>query len=292
MILAFLISKAFLFAMFVAGSIALPFKQIVSRSRLATCSLSSGSAAATTFSGGLCALYKPRGCTSASVVEKIKYIFNPKHSKLPKIKVGHGGTLDPMAEGVLVIGLGEGTRLLTNYLSGSKGYKAVALLGTETDTLDITGKVMSTIDSSSVTHDTLRNVLPKFTGDIMQMPPMYSALRSNGQRMYDLARKGITVDREARPVTVYGLKLLEGRTLPEFELDIECSGGFYVRSVIADICIDIGSVGCMTELVRTKQAMFTIDQCLREADWNYDNIVVHTAKCNAIAGVLISNQNN
>lgn len=119
----------------------------------------------------------------------------------------------------------------------------------------------------------------------MQMPPMYSALRSNGKRMYDLARQGIVVERESRPVTVYSLELLDGRTLPEFELDIECGGGFYVRSVIADICVEVGTVGCMTELVRTKQAMFTIDDCLRQADWSYDNIMAHTAKCNFIAGL-------
>lgn len=228
---------------------------------------------------GLCAVHKPKGCTSANVVSRVKYLFDPKGKK---VKVGHGGTLDPMAEGVLVLGIGEGTKQLSKYLAGSKGYAAVGLLGRAYDTLDITGQVTESADFGHVTEDMLESALAKFRGDILQMPPMYSALKNKGRRLYDLAREGIEVEREARKVSVYDLALVCDRDLPEFSLRVECSGGFYVRSLIADLCSEVSTVGCMSELVRTKQAMFTLDDCLQEADWTHDRLCDHIVHCNAL----------
>lgn len=228
---------------------------------------------------GLCAVHKPKGCTSANVVSRVKYMFDPKGKR---IKVGHGGTLDPMAEGVLILGIGEGTKQLSKYLSGSKGYAAVGLMGKAYDTLDITGKELETADFGHVTAEMLENALSKFRGDILQMPPMYSALKSKGRRLYDLAREGVEVEREARPVSVYDLALVRNRELPEFSLQIECSGGFYVRSLIADVCAEVGTVGCMSELVRTKQAMFTLSDCLSEEEWTQEKLCDHIVRCNSL----------
>ena len=242
---------------------------------------------------GLCAVYKPKGRTSNEIVGKVKYIINTEASKRlgskVKVKVGHGGTLDPMAEGVLVLGLGAGTKLMGSYLSGSKGYRAGAILGSEMDTLDITGSVTNTVDCSHITMNDLQSALAAFRGDIKQLPPMYSALRQNGKRLYELARQGIEVERELRDVTVYRLHLLsEGFTLPEFGLGVECSGGFYVRSLIADLCSAVGGAGCMSSLVRTKQGAFTLDHCLSEEEWTLDNIVQHTTKCSQFAGIPVA----
>lgn len=227
---------------------------------------------------GLCAVHKPKGCSSAHVVNKIKYVFDKK------VKVGHGGTLDPMAEGVLVLGIGEGTKQLSTYLSGSKGYAAVGLLGKSFDTLDTTGQETGSADFSHVTKESLESVLSKFRGDIHQTPPMFSALKVKGKKLYELAREGIEIERESRLVSVYNLALVNDRELPEFSLSIECSGGFYVRSLIADISTEIGTVGCMSELVRTKQAMFTLDDCLHQDDWTYDRLCDHIVHCNSLVG--------
>ena len=237
---------------------------------------------------GLCAVYKPKGRSSNDIVQQVKSIIQRKF-ELPRkksgVKVGHGGTLDPMAEGVLVLGLGSGTKLLTNFLSGSKGYRAVATLGIATDTLDITGTVLECRDCSNITHADLEKVLPSFRGDIEQMPPMYSALNLNGKRLYDLARKGIEVERKARAITIFRLDLLADRPPPEFVLDVECGGGTYIRSLIDDISKQAGGIGCMTELVRTKQSIFTLQDCIKECDWTYENIMEHTDKCNKLAEV-------
>lgn len=228
---------------------------------------------------GLCAVYKPKGCTSADVVAKVKRVLEQSGKK---VKVGHGGTLDPMAEGVLVLGIGDGTKQLSNYLSGSKGYTAVGLLGTAFDTLDITGKETSTASYDHVTTKALDDALSQFRGDIKQLPPMYSALKSKGKRLYELAREGVEVERELRDVSVYSLELLPNRKLPEFELQIECSGGFYVRSLIADVSTAVNTVGCMSELVRTKQAMFHVSDCLHQEDWTTEKLSEHIVRSNAL----------
>lgn len=181
---------------------------------------------------GLCAVHKPKGVSSAFIVSKIKRmlqdgIYSVSHRKV-NIRVGHGGTLDPLAEGVLVLGIGDGTKMLASYLAGSKEYRGVAKLGFATDTLDSLGKTTKEVDCAHVDKECISSVLPRFTGEISQKPPMFSALKHNGLKLYELARKGIEVERKARNITVYKLDLV-GYNYPEFELLIESSGGCYVR---------------------------------------------------------------
>jgi tRNA pseudouridine55 synthase len=227
---------------------------------------------------GIFAVYKNKGLSSAKIVERVKYSIQDELAKLNsskiKIKVGHGGTLDPMAEGVLIIGIGSGTRELTSFLSGSKCYRATAVLGSETDTLDATGKVTEVKDSSHVTLDMINEQIPRFVGKIMQVPPAFSALHVDGERAYDLARKGKTFELKPREVTVYSLKLLpEKSSFPaEFSIDIECGGGFYVRSFLSDIAKSCNALAHMSALVRTKQGQFSLEDCLHDKDWTIENV--------------------
>lgn len=260
---------------------------------------------------GVCAVHKPIGITSSDCVTAIKRSLVLKGLESTKrevnIKVGHGGTLDPLAEGVLVLGIGEGTKLLQSYLSGSKAYKAVASIGKATDTLDCTGKVVEEKDGSFVTRALIDEHLNSFRGDIQQTPPMYSALKFDGERLYDLARRGVEVERKARNVTVYNLtQLIDSVHQPptHFALDVECGGGFYIRSLIADLAEKMGTVAHMTELVRTKQVcpclffffscslevkiphvsiqgIFTLQDCIPadKAVWTYENILSNLQHC-------------
>jgi len=250
---------------------------------------------------GLLAVYKPAGPSSADVVAKVKNLLmagarmsnNDRRSKA-RLKVGHGGTLDPMATGVLVLGIGNGTKMMESYLKGNKGYRAVAKLGIGTDTLDRTGAETSNLPWEHVTLDELRRVSEQFKGDIMQVPPMYSALRSSGVRLHTLARQGVVVERPPRPVTVFALEVSD-RTptpdasalkLPEYSLDVECSGGFYIRSLIADIGETCNTASVMMELERTRQGPFTLDDCIIPADWNNFQLMCdHIVKCSALAGI-------
>lgn len=248
---------------------------------------------------GLFAVHKPVGITSNDAVQRLKHVLKsslpPKQRTRNAIKIGHGGTLDPLAEGVLVIGVGAGTKMLSSYLSGSKGYRAVAKLGVATDSLDADGNVVATADPSHVTAEALRDALVHFRGDIQQIPPMFSALRKNGERLYDLARRGEVVEREPRNVTVYRLELVTATTdqsgvsspsrvlLPPegFVLDIECSGGFYVRTVIDDLAKKVDSLAHMTALLRTKQGVFTLRDCLPSdpATWTVESVARNLLHC-------------
>jgi len=241
---------------------------------------------------GLLAVHKPISRSSADIVSKIRYILTSGISEktgLPrkkcKVKVGHGGTLDPLAEGVLILGVGDGTKLLQGYLSGSKNYHAIGILGSETDTLDNTGNVTEIADWTHINKQKLEDSLVQFRGDIMQTPPMFSALRKDGKRLYELAREGKVIELEPRPVSVYLLELIdknkngENIELPYFGLDISCSGGFYVRSVISDIAKSVQSRAHMTALLRTKQGPYNLNDCLKEEDWSYDKINEAIVRC-------------
>jgi tRNA pseudouridine55 synthase len=228
---------------------------------------------------GIIPIFKPKGISSNSAVQRIKYILQNElryrsNSKV-RVKVGHGGTLDPMADGVLVLGIEAGTKALNSYLSGSKGYRATGLLGTETDTLDATGITTLIKDCSSITLEQLENSLHNFRGKIKQIPPMYSALNHKGVRLYELARSGVTIDRESRDVEVYSLSMATNNSissLPHFSLDIECSGGFYVRTLIEDLGRSVGGAAHMIALTRTKQGPFVVEDCLSENQWTFNNI--------------------
>ena len=214
--------------------------------------------------------------------------------KRPKIKVGHGGTLDPMATGVLVVGVGTGTKMLGGLLSGSKGYSALGRLGFETDTLDVTGETTLELPHDKVTYGAIEETLTAFRGDIMQVPPVYSALKKGGKRMADLARGGAKeedLEIEPRQVTIHSLVLQEADGgLPNFGLDIACGGGTYVRSLIRDIARAAGSCASMTSLVRTRQGPFNLSDCIRH-DSSAKEIYEKILECQHVVEEYYSEKN-
>ena len=177
-------------------------------------------------------------------------------------KTGHTGTLDPNATGVLPVLLGAATKAQDRIPNHDKSYLAQFRLGLTTDTLDIWGEV-KTETPCFVTEDDVRSLLPRFSGEIMQVPPMYSAIKKDGQRLYDLARKGVEVEREARPVTVYRLELVSFHSETQTgELAVSCSKGTYVRTLIDDIGQALGVGAVMTALRRTEACGFTLSDCV------------------------------
>ena len=197
---------------------------------------------------------KPEGITSFVASAKIRRIFGIK-------KAGHTGTLDPMATGVLPIAIGHATRFIELIPSHDKAYKAKFILGKTTDTLDITGKVTGEYEVTATVED-VKNILGKFRGEIEQIPPMYSAIKKDGVRLYDLARQGIEIERESRKVTIYSLELLGYCQDPaEYEIECECSSGTYIRTLIADVGEKLGCGATMTSLRRTKANDISIDKC-------------------------------
>ena len=206
---------------------------------------------------GILIVDKPRDFTSHDVVAKLRGMLRQK-------KIGHAGTLDPMATGVLVVLLGNATRASDHASGQSKEYIARLKLGLVTDTQDITGTVLEE-RPVTVGEEALRAVLPAFTGDIDQLPPMYSAISVNGKRLYDLARKGVEIERQSREITINKLELLEGgEALPvgEFDLRASCSKGTYVRTICHDIGQALGCGGCMADLRRVRSGRFTLEDAL------------------------------
>ena len=197
---------------------------------------------------------KPEGITSFVASAKVRRLFGIK-------KAGHTGTLDPMATGVLPIAIGHATRFIELIPSHDKAYRAKFILGKTTDTLDITGNVTGEYEVRCTKEDVI-NALADFRGEIEQIPPMYSAIKKDGVRLYDLARQGIEIERESRKVTVYSLELVSYcEDTAEYEIDCECSSGTYIRTLIADIGEKLGCGGTMTALRRTKANGVTIDKC-------------------------------
>ncbi len=203
---------------------------------------------------GILCVNKPAGFTSFDVVAKLRGILRER-------RLGHGGTLDPMATGVLPVFVGTATKACDIMPDNTKSYRAGFRLGETTDTQDVTGEVLTRSDTA-VAEIALRAVIPEFIGDIMQLPPMYSAVQVNGQRLYDLARKGVEVEREPRPITVYGIDLVSyDAASREGVLDISCGKGTYIRTIISDIGERLGCGGVMTSLVRTSSGGFTLGDC-------------------------------
>ena len=204
---------------------------------------------------GLLLIDKPTDFTSFDVCAVVRGMLRTK-------KVGHSGTLDPMATGVLPILVGSATRALDLIPSHDKTYVAGFRLGVTTDTLDITGKVLSE-QHADVPEQPLRDVLHSFTGDIMQVPPMYSAVSVGGKKLYDLAREGVEVEREARHVTVYALTLDRyDRETAEGVITVSCSKGTYIRTLIDDVGRALGCGAVLTSLRRTEASGFTVEQCM------------------------------
>ncbi|WP_373896050.1 tRNA pseudouridine(55) synthase TruB [Virgibacillus sp. CBA3643] len=202
---------------------------------------------------GILPLWKPKGMTSHDCVIQIRKIFNTK-------KVGHTGTLDPEVEGVLPICIGEGTKIVPYLTETKKGYIAQVMLGQATDTEDRHGSV---VEEKTVTNfpskKRIENVLQSFTGTIKQIPPMYSAVKVNGKKLYEYARAGEEVERPVREVIIHDLKRLPEakEEINRFSIEIVCSKGTYIRTLCVDIGRQLGYPAHMSELVRTKSALFT-----------------------------------
>mgnify|MGYP001037025663 FL=1 len=203
---------------------------------------------------GIINVYKEKGYTSFDVVAKLRGIFKQK-------KIGHTGTLDPDAEGVLPVCLGKATKVCDLLTDKSKEYETVLLLGKVTDTQDITGTVLEEKDVK-VTEEAVRETVLSFVGDYMQIPPMYSALKVNGKKLCDLAREGKTVERQARPVKILTIDILDV-TLPRVRMRVHCSKGTYIRTLCQDIGEKLGCGGCMESLLRTQVSEFLLKDALK-----------------------------
>lgn len=204
---------------------------------------------------GILIIDKPTGWTSMDVCAKLRGILREK-------RIGHAGTLDPMATGVLPVFVGRATKAVQFAENGRKEYRAVLKLGTVTDTQDTTGTVLET-HPVTVGADEVRAALEHFTGELLQLPPMYSALKVNGQKLYDLARQGKTVERKPRAITVYELELLEQSAPDEFALRVVCSKGTYIRTLCHDLGEYLGCGGCMAALRRTRSGSFSVENARR-----------------------------
>lgn len=203
---------------------------------------------------GIINIYKEKGFTSHDVVAKLRGILKQK-------KIGHTGTLDPDAEGVLPVCLGRGTKVCDLLTDKIKTYRAVLLLGKDTDTQDITGTVIKESVCTS-SEEEVRSCIMRFVGEQEQIPPMYSALKVNGKKLYELARQGIEIERKARPITIYEIQI-EKIELPEVTFSVTCSKGTYIRTLCHDIGEALSCGGCMKSLVRTKVGPFFIENSIR-----------------------------
>lgn len=203
---------------------------------------------------GVLNIYKEKGYTSHDVVAKLRGILGQK-------KIGHTGTLDPDAVGVLPVCLGKATKLCDMLTDKNKTYETVMLLGKVTDTQDTSGATLSEHDTSTVDETAVRTAVLSFGGDYMQIPPMYSALKVNGKKLYELAREGIEIERKARPVQILEIQIRD-INLPRVRMEVTCSKGTYIRTLCHDIGTKLGCGACMEELVRTKVSRFDIKDSL------------------------------
>ncbi len=206
---------------------------------------------------GILNIYKESGYTSHDVVAKLRGILKQK-------KIGHTGTLDPQAQGVLPVCLGKATKVCGMLTGDQKEYRAVMRLGVLTDTQDMTGTVLVEREVSC-TEQEVRNCAERFVGKQMQLPPMYSAVRVEGKRLYELARQGIEVERERRPVEIFSIHIEEIR-LPLVTMTVRCSKGTYIRTLCHDIGQALGCGGCMDSLLRTASGSFVLEKSVRLAE--------------------------
>ncbi len=215
---------------------------------------------------GVVFLNKPQGMTSFVAGNRLRRQLGAK-------KAGHTGTLDPMATGVLVVMLGGATRFIDFLPSHDKAYRAKVRLGVTTDTLDMQGEILSQTESH-VTADEFEKAMLSFLGDIEQIPPMYSALKKDGKKLYELARQGIEIERESRKITVYSLNMTEADELnQEFTFEVKCSAGTYVRSLAADIGEKLGCGAALSALCRTQAHSVSLEQCKDLEDITQADIV-------------------
>lgn len=207
---------------------------------------------------GVLPVWKPEDWTSHDVVAKVRRLIREK-------RIGHTGTLDPKVVGVLPLCIGKATRIVEYLQEMPKQYEAVLRFGLSTDTEDLSGEVLERSDASHLTAEMIREAVHSFIGDIEQIPPMYSAVKVDGKRLYDLAREGKTVERKARQVTIHKIDLLDmqlGAAEPEIRFLVECSKGTYIRTLCVDIGRKLGVPSTMAKLTRTVSAGFVPSQCV------------------------------
>ena len=200
---------------------------------------------------GIINVFKPPGLTSHDIVNRVRRIYGTR-------KAGHSGTLDPDAAGVLPVFIGNATRLLEYAATDRKIYRAEGLLGIRTETGDTSGKVLERKPVPDLSAEAFTACLEGFRGTIMQVPPMYSAIKVKGKKLYEYARKGIAIERAARPVVIFRLELVSFQ-LPRFTLDVDCSKGTYVRTLLEDIGTALGTCATMDKLVRTQAGKFSVE---------------------------------
>lgn len=199
---------------------------------------------------GILIVNKPRGLTSHDVVGRVRRLYGTR-------RVGHTGTLDPLASGVLVVLIGRAAKAAEYLVCDEKSYRATMRLGLTSDTEDVTGTLTHT-EAPLPSPDLVAEAARDFVGEIMQIPPMYSALKVNGQKLYDLARRGITVERQARPITIHKLTVTPTETPTDYFLDVTCSAGTYIRTLCADLGIALGCGAVMATLERTAAGGFPL----------------------------------
>ncbi len=213
---------------------------------------------------GVLNIFKNKGMTSFDVVSKVRKVANEK-------KVGHTGTLDPEATGVLPVCLGRATKIIDYIMNSEKGYSVKFKLGIKTTTYDLEGEILEERDISHINDKEVFEVINSFKGEYCQVPPMFSALKKNGVRLYELARKGIEVEREGRNITIYSIENIK-IDLPYVSMDVTCSKGTYIRSLCYDIGEKLNVFATMTELKRFKTASFEEKNSINIEELTEDNI--------------------
>lgn len=218
---------------------------------------------------GFLNINKPAGWTSHDVVAKVRRFLRQETGLK---KVGHAGTLDPMATGVLLLCIGDATRLSDYVMHGIKQYRAIVQFGETTDTYDAEGEILKTRDATHLTEQHILDILPQFTGQLAQIPPMYSAIKQNGKKLYELAREGKEVVRPPRDITIHQLELIDSDP-PCFTLDVTCSAGTYIRSLAYDMGNALETGAHLAGLIRTRSGTFSLDEAvsietvLEASDW-------------------------
>lgn len=213
---------------------------------------------------GVLNIFKPKGMTSFDVVREVKKICKIK-------KVGHTGTLDPEAMGVLPVCIGRATKIIDYIMDSEKVYEVEFKLGIRTTTYDLEGEILEERDTSNLNDSEILDVIRSFIGEYSQVPPMYSALKQNGVRLYELARKGIEVEREGRNITIYNIEDIKINN-PYISMKVTCSKGTYIRSLCFDIGEKLGVFAAMTQLERTKTSSFTKENSININELNINNI--------------------
>ena len=213
---------------------------------------------------GIIVVDKPDGMTSHDVVAKVRKRFNMR-------RVGHAGTLDPLATGVLVLLLGKATKLFNKFVAFDKAYRATLILGLQTTSADTEGEVTQELSHAHITRQDVEKAFKKFEGDIQQVPPMVSAVKFKGRKLYQLARKGIYVEREARSIRIDCLNI-EAFNPPEVKFYLECSKGTYVRQLADDVGKVLGCGACISQIRRTKVGRFQIEDAVNLEELNESHI--------------------